>query len=517
MNFIQIYATVNMATKSNRIIFRDLKKPSPKAFLVSIPMNMYRIQTKKFKYGLDFFQKAVLSLKFNPKVTFSDIATYLGLEEDLVNLVVGELRYNDYIDDNGNLTQKGLSEKQNIDGLVINSNQEQIGYVFQFVDRNDYYRFYVKEIGDEPNLTDDDGIVVGTKGDGRDNYKFPYKLNFILEKKHALPPPNEGVLLDLISKTSRKGDIFEKLTLSQIRRSLSLKFFNNQTEPTLVSVCTYVYLPKSEEDGLYEPDWQVLDPFGNGDNSQLKFYLESFNDGEFKTELDKKFSDARTIAKKNFSDYSSFIRQETDKMREDDFDVNYVKLDKNLQIYLDSVMKNLFIFRQYNYQDFDSGDLFVISAQKAFETLFLIDEEKRLEIYNQMKKEFSTPANGDKKEYAQKRKNFFKQLIQSRMISMREPGRLISLASKVEPNRSNSLKQYIYNLILTYNYDNQSPLFKLIVGEIDNLFDIAELRNEKGHGKTESKGSVIMVSKENAESTYVFLYKFINKYINIVL
>ncbi len=506
-----------MATESSRIIFRATTAPSAKSILVSIPMYMYRIQTNKFEYGLDFFQKAVLMLKSNPEISNTDIASCLGLQVELVELVVQELRYNGFLDDNGNLTLKGSEKKQDIDGLVVNPEQKQIGYVFQFVNQNDYYRFYEKELGDEPNLTSNDGIIIGTKGDGQDNYRQPYKLNFIADQQRTLPAPNENILLDLISKSSKKEDIFEGHTFNQIRKSLSLRFFNNQSIPSLVNVCTYVYLPKREEDDLYEPQWQVLDPFGHGDSGQLKFYLESFKNPDFKKELEKKFSDARTVASKNFNDYSLFIAQETENMRESDFEVGYRKLDKNLQTYLDSAIKNMFIFRQCEYNDFDSSDMFIISTQKALETLFLIDAEKRPDIYAEMKDEFSTPEKGNKEEYVRVRQGFIKDLVRSRLINMSEPGRLIGLAKRVEPNLANSLKQYVYNLVLTYNYDNNSPLFKLIDGNIESLFNIAELRNKKGHGQTENEGSVVMISKEVAEDTYNFLKMFINKYINIAL
>ena len=52
-----------MEAEYSRIIF-NVKRPSPKAELISFPMYMYRIKTKKFKEGLDFFQKSVLL--FNP-------------------------------------------------------------------------------------------------------------------------------------------------------------------------------------------------------------------------------------------------------------------------------------------------------------------------------------------------------------------------------------------------------------------------------------------------------------------
>jgi cyclophilin family peptidyl-prolyl cis-trans isomerase len=100
---------------------------------------------------------------------------------------------------------------------------------------------------------------------------------------------------------------------------------------------------------------------------------------------------------------------------------------------------------------------------------------------------------------------------------MASPNRLLSLAKYVEPNRANSLKQYIYNLILTYYFDDKSPLFGLVNGKLDKLFDIADLRNEKGHGQTETSGEVSMITEAAAESCYSFIKEFFNKYMTVAL
>lgn len=501
-----------MEDESKRIIFNTLKTPSPKSILVSFPMNMYRIKTFQFEYWLDFFQRTILLLKANPNVSDEVIATCLGLDIDLVKRVIRELQNKNYIDFNGVLTQAGKDKKNDIDGLVVNPEKEQLGYVLQFVDREDYYPYYITNLGEEPNMADSTSIIVGTKGDGADKVKRPFELSFINKAKRILPFPNERVLLDLIIKTSRKDDLFGDKAISMIRKSLSISYFQDTPEPIPVTVCTYLYLPKREDDNLYEPEWQILDPFGKGDSSQIKFYLESFNDSELKKEIEKRFGDAETLASKNFGEYSTFLTNELQRMKENDFGIEFKRLDRNLQQYLDSAIKNIFIFRQYKYHDFDSGDMFIISTQRALETLFLLDAERRSDIYDRMKADFSTPDYGDREEFYRKRRSFLKELTRNRLITMSDPERLIRLSKKVEPTRANSLKQYIYNLILTYNYDNQSPLFKLIDGHIEELYDIAELRNTKGHGQTESEGSVTMVTKDVAEKTYSFLQNFINTY-----
>lgn len=509
-----------MATESDRLIFNVLKPKSPKSILVSFPMNMYRIKTYQFEYGLDFFQRAVLLLKAHPNVKEEMIAKSLGLDIELVKRIVRKLQYNNLIDFNGFLTQAGKDKRNDIDGLVVNPEKEQVGYVLQFVDREVYYPYYITNLGEEPNLDEKNRIIVGAKSDGTDRSKEPFDLSFINRGRRVLPYPNERVLVSLIQKTSRNEDLFGNKTLFEIRDSLSISYLQDTLEPIPVTVCSYIYLPKREEDNLYEPEWQILDPFGNGDSSQLKFYLESFNSQELKQEILKRFGDAETLAKRNFGDYSAFLSNELQRIKEYDFGIDYKKLDKNLQQYLDSAIKNMFIFREYKHHDFDSSDMFVISVQRALETLFRIDAQNRPDVYEQMKKEFGTPEGSSQvefHEYCQKRRKLLKDLTDNRLIIMTDPGRLIRLAKNVDPNRANSLKQYIYNLILTYNYDNKSPLFKLINGNIEQLFDIAELRNKSGHGQAESEGSPQMLSEEDAEKIYSFIQNFINTYMNIAL
>lgn len=509
-----------MVVESNRIIFNVLKPKSPRSILVSFPMNMYRIKTCQFEYGLNFFQRAVLLLKANPNVTDERIATSLGLDIELVKRIVQELQCNNLIDFNGFLTQAGREKRDDIDGLVVNPEKEQVGYVLQFVDREEYYPYYITNLGEEPNLDEKNRIIVGTKADGTDRSKEPFNLSFINKDKRVLPYPNERVLLDLITKTSRKEDLFGNKSVKEVCDSLSISYLQDTTEPIPVMVCSYIYLPIREEDNLYEPEWQILDPFSNGDSSPLKFYLESFNSQELKQEILKRFGDAETLAKRNFGDYSAFLSNEFQRIKEYDFGIDYKKLDKNLQQYLDSAIKNMFIFREYKYNDFDSSDMFVISVQRALETLFRIDAQNRPIVYEQMKNEFGTPEGSSQvefHEYYQKRRKLLKDLTDNRLIIMTDPGRLIRLAKNVDPNRANSLKQYIYNLILTYNYDNKSPLFKLINGNIEQLFNIAELRNKSGHGQAESEGSPQMLSEEDAEKIYSFIQNFINTYMNIAL
>lgn len=85
-----------MAIESNKTIFMGMAKPSDKCLLVSIPMSMYRIQTNKFTSGLNYFQKAVLKLKYMPQISNAKIAELLHLDEHLINLIVSQQKVRDF-------------------------------------------------------------------------------------------------------------------------------------------------------------------------------------------------------------------------------------------------------------------------------------------------------------------------------------------------------------------------------------------------------------------------------------
>ena len=506
-----------MVYESKRIIF-NVETPSPKSFLVSFPMNMYRIQTHAFEYGFDFFQRAVLMLKANAKVKDEMIAEYLGLDMELIKKVVERLQIKEYIDSNGLLTKQGKIKRDDLDGLTIDPKKTQIGYVLQYIDRNDYYPYYVTNLGEEPNMANRTGIIVGTKGDGQDRVKKPFELSFINEARINLSFPNERELLALISKKSNRDNLSENTSFKKIREDLSIKYLSN--EPIPVTVCSYIYLPKRDDDGLFEPDWQILDPFGDEPSSQLKFYLESFNNENLAREIEKRFGDAETLDNKKYIDYQASLISELERTLDQDFSLGFKALDNNLRHYLRSAIKNMLIFKRSNYNDFDSSDTFLINTQNALETIFKLDEQNRTDIYAQMKKDFSNYEfvngkfvdKGKNNLFYRKRYDNFDMLYL--YLHVDDSWRFKKLA-KTDPNYANSLKHYLGNLVLTYSYNSEHPMIKLIDGQIDDLICIANKRNPQSHGHTEKEGKIKKLTKEELEKYYSFLKNFINNYMEI--
>lgn len=74
---------------------------------------------------------------------------------------------------------------------------------------------------------------------------------------------------------------------------------------------------------------------------------------------------------------------------------------------------------------------------------------------------------------------------------------------------------YVASFILTYNYDSKSILFKILKNRIDFIIEIAQLRNEKGHGQTVSEKELKPLSKEEVLKHYSFFKALISDYTNM--
>jgi hypothetical protein len=72
----------------------------------------------------------------------------------------------------------------------------------------------------------------------------------------------------------------------------------------------------------------------------------------------------------------------------------------------------------------------------------------------------------------------------------------------------------VASFILTYNYDNQSILFKLLNNRIEQIIEIAQLRNEKGHGQTASEQELRPLNETEVIIYYNFFKDLINEYLN---
>lgn len=510
MNSIQTFQPKqHVAIEYNNIYYHIKRRPSPKCLMVAIPLYMYRIESHEFEHGLNFFQKIVLKFKAKPGIKDETIAAYTGLDAKLIGIVSSELQNRGLINEHGSLNERGKEKLWEVDGLVVNSGKKKMGYVFKHVNQDKLYPYYISQVVPADVLEGTKGhhpiVVIGTKGDGDDRTDLPFFLDEALKGKANFNRPTEREVLQLIQNSNRKGIQAEndEIKNEQLSKQLSIHFLNEQ--PETVWACTYVYLHQNEDE-TYEPDWRILDPFGFGDNVALKFYVSNPINKNLLDSIQKKFADAQTLGGKILVEYQEQLNKLIEEKLLSDFSMGVNNLDNNLQRYLESIIKNLILLENHAYNDLDASVAFALNLQNALENILKQDKERRNSFYELV--------CSDLDDNSSKKRDGLIRIYRQRLFSSNTivPQTLLN-ASKGSLTRGTSLLSYLVSFILTYRYDNKSSLFKILNERIGLFIEVAQLRNEKGHGQTFNEKTLKPLSKEEVQKFYAFIKSFINDYI----
>lgn len=478
--------------------------------MVSIPLYMYRVETNEFEHGLNFFQKVVLKFKAKPNIKSETIAQLTGLDDKLIAMVSAELQGKGLLSEHGSLSDKGREKLNEVEGIVVNSGKRRISYVFKYLNQDKLYPYFIQKV--EPaDILEDKGqhpkIVTGTKGDGEDYTELPFFIDDLVIKKQTFNKPTEREVLQLIQNTNRKGEQKQEdeEKNNKLSKQLSIRFLKDQ--PEIVWVCTYIYLKENEE-GYFDPEWKIADPFGFGDSISLKYYVSKLGSENLNKSIIGRFSDAKTIEGKTLSDFYEIINKRIEEKLLSDFSIGTKTLDINLQTYIESVIKNIILLEQQNYNDLDASLSFSLNIQNALENIFKQDREQRNSSYEIVYSDLD-------KDFEKKKRSLigiYRQKLFSGSTLVPQP---IINVCKGSLARGNSLLSYVASFILTYNYDNKSILFKLLNNRIDQIIEIAQLRNEKGHGQTASEKELRPFSKTEVLKHYEFFKSLINEYSNL--
>lgn len=154
-------------------------------------------------------------------------------------------------------------------------------------------------------------------------------------------------------------------------------------QPEIVWVCTYIY-HKENEDGYFDPEWKIADPFGFGDSISLKFYINNLRNENLNKSIISRFSDIKTLEGKTLLDFYEIINKRIEEKLLSDFSIGIKILDINLQTYIESVLKNTIILEQRNYNDLDASLSFSLNIQNALENIFKQDREQRNSFYDRI-------------------------------------------------------------------------------------------------------------------------------------
>lgn len=498
-----------MAIEYNNIFLKVEKPYTSKYMMVSIPLYMYRIETNEFEHGLNFFQKTVLKFKSKPGIKDETIAEYIGLDSRLIAMVRAELQAKQLINEQGSLSEKGKEKLNEVDGLVVNSGKRKMGYLFKYVNEDKLYPYYIDKVVPADLLGNLQGkhpkVITGTKGDGEDYTENPFFLDETFKSKLNFNRPTEREVLQLIQNSNKKSSRKEEIESrnDKLLSQLSIRYLNDQ--PEIVWACTYVYLHRNEDD-TYEPDWRIIDPFGYGDNVSLKFYINNPTNQILLDRINSRFADAKTLGGKILSEYEEQINKLIEEKLLSDFSIGLYNLDNNLQIYLKSIVKYLILQENHNYNNLDASVSFALNMQNVLENILKQDKEKRSLFYESV-------FNALDRDAQKKRDNLIR-IYRQRLFSndTMVPTPLMNV-SKGILGRGNSLLSYLAAFILTYNYDNNSALFKILKDRINLFVEVSQLRNNRTHGQTTNERFLTPLSKEEVQKYYNFIKSFINDYI----
>ena len=129
--------------------------------------------------------------------------------------------------------------------------------------------------------------------------------------------------------------------------------------------------------------------------------------------------------------------------------------------------------------------------------------------YNKMLADFS--SGNDNEENIRLRKNTMK-IIFKELFDEQVPNAIyISAAGRLDAPKA--LRAHLVATILTRMYKDQ--FYKLILKYHENLNDLCDVRNDRGHGHTDRERVNELLTKEQVEGYYSFLKSFIYEYTNL--
>lgn len=497
-----------------------MNMPSEKSLLVAIPMDMYRVQTNKFVSGLNFFQKAILKLKYKPQITNTEIAHLLHLEENLVNIIVDQLESQGLITSTGYLTPKGELHRKDSSSLIVDGDKKQVGYIFTYQDGDSFYPFYRPSV--EYADVNQDELIISTEN-GIRIVNAPFFTGF--HKGHRYKAPSESEILQLIKHTSYlnlDGESVDDDGLFQI------KLVPND-KPEEVYLCTYIYLPKSEDSDTYGDDWLVQDPFGNGNSFELKLFLEleAKHNKALANIIFTTFKDVETESHQRYGESVNWFEEKVSERISIMFGAdNFRKISPTIQQFVESVVRGYMRMEYSNFNNItlDQVQIFFLNIQSAIEAILLQDKSEREDIYSLLDDNFSDKAF-EHLDYSyrqvaakQERQDILSEVYKKRILSdtTMVPG--ILFKGKTQSWKGRSLLDYLMKFIMTIGVVddyNECPIYSVFKNRIDSIIKIAGCRNSTSHGNHRKDSILDDISSDNVNHYFDFFKNFMSDYINI--
>ena len=505
-----------MAQESYDYILNIEHRPNKTGVLLAIPMYMYRIETFRIEYGINFFEKAVLMFKTKPGIENDTIANCLGLDSKLIDIVSEQLLNRKLITSDGRLTERGIEIKNDIDGLVVDDDKKTIGYIFQHLNDDGLYAFYVNNIKKATILNGN--ICTGSKGDAGDEdfYTTPIVADKLFNKRVTNAAPNEREILGLIRRSNKHTYNHESDILHIDQKKYGISFIPNN-HPSIVWICTYAFVPRIKDD-VYECEWEIQDPFGFSNNKELKVYVESLLEQGLIDDFTTNFNNLKTVNDQTIDSFQAMMDELVAEEMDKTFEIGYHRLDHNIQKYLKTILKNYLILNRT--VEIDTCGTFIANIQNTLEAIFKLDFEKNVGDYRKVLNSFKYEFRVDRKTpsdfyHEQDRVNYLNGLFYSGILDadLGTQIKIKAFSKYFNPSEAKSLKHYLLRFLFAHKYNESNPLFSIIKDKVAIIYTIAELRNLGMHGQTSNEKQVRSLSKKEIDIYFNEVKQIINNYI----
>lgn len=259
----------------------SLRTPEVKSKRICLPFYVYRVIAPKpvKAKALNIFQKTVLNLCRAGKCQPEDIANVLFFSRDLTSVILNELFAEEYLNQDGSLTDKGfavllgdISEFSNID-----SENFIVGYIYQdpwsleIYPRFDFESVLVTLDRIEQKDKEYPLLQFGTKGEPKADTAHWIIPGRFSDAPREAASPEALQILEAVARHSRAYRRI-KFNLSEDENAEDLpdipemgKINLVDQEPSVVFLSTFLYKSPDIE---MDANWSVLDPFGLGNASK---------------------------------------------------------------------------------------------------------------------------------------------------------------------------------------------------------------------------------------------------------
>ena len=235
--------------------------------LIIYPVFRYKIYAPVLDdIGLNIFQKNILAILNKGNYTKEEISEWLDLDVQLVQLVLGELKIKELVDNHAIINQKGKDLSNGTYSWYVYADdlKKDFRYIYQDVFTHELYPVLIDLENNKQNIfysynkdKNKNKLCIRSKGSPEeyDYHLIELKANNKTISFNANLQPEVQEIFEAIDKHSEIYSPNKKMNIKE--KPGVVQYIEN--EPTLTYVATWIYIDKNSSD---IDDLEVLDPFG---------------------------------------------------------------------------------------------------------------------------------------------------------------------------------------------------------------------------------------------------------------